>query len=271
MAARNLTLQFGLVSVSTKKETAIERAEGYKNLCVGEQPDGNGGLTAKHDGTPITMPKVCDTCDVKITDYAKLKKGIKQGAGYAVIDQEAVADAKAETVAQYKGVVNLIPHPAADFYAKTAPAESINYLTPADAANEDHYQLLYKMIAENPDVAFVSLHTPVSKTGLYVVRARDGVLVLEERARTQNLKPAPSVGGTVNDALYGLLEPMMRATLTEYDESKYEDEYAKKIAEIAATAEVVAGPVSESSSDTVTPKSDDELMAQLAALAKRVA
>lgn len=267
MAARNITLKFGLISISAKKETAIEKAEGYKNLCVGGQPDGKGGLTPTHDGAPVTMPKTCDKCQVTIGDYSALVKGIKQGAGYAVVAQEDIAEAKKDTADQYKGLVDLIPHPAADFYAKTAPGESINYLTPADAANEDHYALLRKLITENPDVAFVSLHTPMSKTGLFVVNARDGVLVLEERARTQSLKPAPSVGGTVNDALYGMLLPMMEATKTPYDPDKYEDEYAKKIAELAANAVIVAGPAAADPTAPITPASDDDLMAQLAVLA----
>lgn len=257
MAARNITLQFGLVTIPAKSEKATVSKPDLPNLCVG-QP----GKDA-HEALPVKAPRTCTACG-PITDHDALKKGIKSGSSFTLVDREDVAEAKETYSKEYKGVLNLVPHPAAEFLAATAPGKSVNYLTPADGNAAGHYQLLVRLIESHPELAFVGLHTPVSATGLYMLTVRDGVLAMEDRTRSQALKPAPSVGGEVNDALYQMLEGALQAFVAPYDAEAYEDGYAQALAKMAEEGEQVTLDKGEKKSPVIV--TDDALMEKLRAL-----
>ena len=233
MAGRNLSLQFGLVALAVKSEVAIEKPASMSNMCTG-QPGKKG-----HDATPVTAPKTCVACG-PITDYDSLVKGVKQGNAYTIITQDEVAEAKDEYAAEHKGTLNLIPHPAQQFVAETAPGDTMHYLTPADAGSANHYQLLVKLIKSHPELVFASLYTPVSATALYIVLERNGVLVMQKRVRSQALKPTPSVGGEVNEQLFAMLEAVLPEFVTDYDAEAYEDKYEAAIAEMLAKLQALA-------------------------------
>lgn len=260
--ARNITINYGLLSIPCKYEPATVRDEGMKNLCVG-QP----GHPA-HDATPLTMPKTCKSCG-EITDFTVIKKGIKQGSTYAVVEQQDVADAKKQNVDLYKHKLDLVPVPAADFLLATSTGKSINYVTPA-AGSEDHYALLAKLVEDHPERAFVGQYTPVSRAGLYRLTARGGVLVLEERTREQSMKPLPEVGGSVNEPMYDLLEATMDKMDQPYDPDTFEDKYALAVAEMAINAQdmvAIGKDTSKATTKATVPASDADLMAKLQALA----
>lgn len=260
MAGRNLSLQFGLVTLSVKSDGAVEKAAPMSNMCVG-QPD-----KPEHPATPVTAPKVCTACG-PITDYDALVKGVKQGKAYTIVSQDDVAEAKAEFSAEHKGVLNLIPHPAQQFLGETAPGDTLHFLTPADAASANHYQLLVKLIESHPEYAFASLYTPVSATALYMVRVREGVLVMEKRTRSQAMKPTPSVGGEVNDALYAMLEAVLPTFATDYDPTDYEDKFQAALDAMLESAEqVTVGAVDVKKAAPIV-HTDDDLLAKLQALA----
>lgn len=231
--ARNIQITFGLLSFAGKADKATITKESLPNLCPG-QPG-----KEPHDPMPVKQPKVCETCG-PIVDYEVLVKGIKQGSGYAIVTQDDVAEAKDGYVTQYLGQLNLVAHPAGDFLAQTAPGESVNYITPADAAGANIYQSLMALIQAHPELAFVSLHTPKSATNLFQVTVRNGVLVMEQRTRSQSLKPAPSVGGELNDKLYGLLEATLDISTEPYVADDYEDKYAAALEAMAQEATVVS-------------------------------
>lgn len=255
MAGRNVTLQFGLLAIPASAEVATIKMPDMVNLCTGQpgKPD--------HEHQPLRAPKVCPTCG-PVVDYDVLTKGIKTGSTYTIIEREALTEAKVEYAKEYKKKLTLVPHPAQQFLTATAPGDSLHYLTPADAASADHYQLLVKLIESHPELAFVSLHTPVSATALYRVTVREGVLVMEKRVREGAVKPAPSVGGEVNDALYGVLEMMLDSFVTDYDPDAYEDQYAKAVETMLTEGEQVGGAVAATS----VAVTDDELIKQLRAL-----
>ena len=261
MALASITFQFGLVSFPAKLDKATETPVEMKNLCVG-QPN-----QPTHDPTPLTAPRTCAECG-PIVDNSVIVKGIKQGSSYAITTQEAVAEAKIQNTDAYKGKVNLVAHPSADFEAHTAPGRSLYYLTP-DPAAADHYQLVARLIAAHPELSFVSLYTPRSAAGLYRVVVRDGVLVMEERTRGQALKAAPSIGGTVNEQLYGMLEGVLGTLVSAYDPDAYEDKYAVAINMLAVQAQDIVALGKVPAADAPTPVSSDaDLMAKLAELAK---
>lgn len=261
MAARKITLKFGLIGLAVKSEVAIDKPPSFTNLCVG-QPGHE-----KHDPSPRRQPGHCDHCG-EITDNTVLLKGSKQGSTYTLVEQEEVAEAKAEYAEQYKGELNLVPHPSADFMADTGPGKTLHYLTPADTSGEGHYQLLVQLVQSHPELAFASLYTPVSVTGLYMLRARDGVLLLEERTRSQALRPTPSVGGEVNDQLYSMLEAALAMFVQPYDASGYEDKYRTAVDAMLAEGEQVSVASEEPTALPLSPFSDADLITKLAALAK---
>lgn len=255
--ARNIAIQFGLLTVAAKSDVATVKAVTMSNLCVG-QPGHD-----EHTPKPLRAPKTCDDCGV-INDYDVLKKGVKTGQTYTVVDGEGLTEARAEYTQQYKDVLKLVPHPAGPFLTATAPGDSLHYVTPADAAGADHYQLLVRLVAEHPELAFVGLYTPVSATGLYRLLVRDGVLVMEKRVREEGMKPAPSVGGIVNDALYAMLDAGLSMFVTDYSPQAYEDLYAKAVADALAAGETFS--VTAEKAATSVALSDDELMNALKAL-----
>lgn len=261
MASRNLSLQFGLISLAVKSEVAVEKATPMSNLCVG-QPGKD-----EHEATPVKAPRVCESCG-PIVDNTALVKGVKQGKAYTLVSQEEVAEAKESYASDHKGVVNLVPHPAQQFLGDTAPGDTLHYLTPADTNGAGHYQLLVKLVESHPELAFASLYTPVSATGLYMVRVREGVLVLEKRVRSQAMKATPSVGGEVNDGLYAMLEAALPTFVADYDAEAYEDKYQSALAEMLAKGEQVAITSTEGDATPVAAVSDADLMSKLKALAE---
>lgn len=259
MSARKITLQFAILSVAAKSEVAIEPKPEFSNLCIG-QPN-----KPVHDASPLKAPSQCDHCG-PIVDRDVLLKGLKSGGSYTIVKPEDIAEAKQEYTTEYKGVLKLVPHPIGEYLAKTAPGKSVHYLTPADAANADHYQLLLKLVREHPELAFVGLHTPVSATEQKMLTVRDGVLAMESRTLAAALKPAPSVGGTVNDAFYAMLEGSLGMFTTPYDEAAYEDRYSDALRKMIEDGETVSIDTGKAAAKPTKVLSDDVLMEKLRAL-----
>lgn len=264
--ARNITINYGLLSVAAKYEPATVRAEPMVNLCVG-QP-----TTNQHDPSPLTMPKHCTTCG-PITDFDAIVKGIKTPDGYAVVTQQDVADAKKANVEQFKGKIDIIPFTTGQFMTATGQAGSVQYVTPVKGS-EDHYQLLLKLVQEHPELTFAGQYTPVSKVALYRLAVRtaptgEACLVMEERSREQSMKPVPSTSGDVNEALFDLLEATLPKMEQSYDPSLFEDTYALAVAKMAIDAQDTVN-VKSSSTEKATAKvvADDDLAAKLKALAE---
>lgn len=258
MASRNAKITFGLLSFSVKLSGAKEKPVELKNLCVG-QPDKD-----KHTPQPLRQPKVCDACG-PITDFSAIVKGVPNGAEFTIVTQDEVAEKKAEFANEYKKELTLVPHPASEFLTSTAPGESLNYVTPADVSSEGIYQLLLKLVTEHPEVSLVALYTPVSVTSLFMLTVRNGALALEQRTRTQELKAAPSVGGEVNESLYGMLEASLSAMLTPYDADDYEDGY--RVA-MTSLAEARAG-VTTIGAATPVPDVERDLREKLQAMMQK--
>lgn len=270
MPARNISMQYSLLAIPCKVTKAVEGKQSNTSLCVG-QPG-----KKKHDATPITRPATCPKCDL-ITDFDVLKKGVKEGSTYAVINGDDIAEAKAEFTKQYKEAANFVAHPAADFYAKTAPGSMVNFATPAGkldcrpgcrGCTVCRYALLVRLVDENPDVAFVAMYTPQSVTSVWVLTVRDGALVIEERIRTQELKLAPEIPepAEFKDKLYDILAGSLE--VIPYDPEDYEDKYAAAVRELAENAEhVVVATAGGTSKPAATLADDDDLVAKLQALA----
>lgn len=258
MAARNAKITFGLLSFNVKLSGAKDKPVEMKNLCVG-QPE-----KPEHAPAPLKQPKVCEECG-PITDFSVIVKGVPNGHEFTIITQEEVAEKKAEFADEYKKELVLVPHPATEFLTATGPGESLNYVTPADVSGEGIYQLLLKLVTDHPEVCLVALYTPVSVTSLFMLTVRNGALVLEQRTRTQDLKAAPSVGGEVNESLYGMLEMSLQAMLTAYNPADYEDGYKTAVRAMAEARSTVT----EIGTATSVPDVEADLREKLQAMMQK--
>lgn len=257
---KTFALAFGLMSVTVKPDVAKISTPSLAYLCTG-QPGHD-----EHAPSPRRQPPVCEVCG-PITDATVLKRGVKSGRTYTLVDGEAAVEAKESYASTYTAALSIVPHPAVDFLAETGQGDTVHYLTPTDASQADHYALLAKLIGEHPELAFVGLYTPSTATSLYHLTVRDGVIVMLKRTREQQMKPLPSVGGNVNGALYDMLDGTLGMFVTDYDPADYEDTYASTVIDLIAAGESVS-----IEGATVAPTvSDDDLMAKLAALGAKKA
>jgi non-homologous end joining protein Ku len=244
--ARNATLTFGLVTMSVKLTSAKDEPVAMKNLCVGQpgMPD--------HAPKPVKQPNVCEACGP--VAYDEIVKGLPDGDGFILQSQEEVAEVKAEYAEQYKKSLNFVPHPTHEIMALTGPGKSLNYIAPAEVSGENIYRMLLQLVIDRPGITLATLHTPVSATSLFILTARNGALALEQRTRTENLREAPVVGGTVNDSLYGMLVASAEAMTTPYNPEDYEDGYQKHLVALAeqyatVTSITPATPVADTEVD----------------------
>lgn len=262
MAARNINVVFGLLTIAGKSDVATVTTPSLAYLCVGQPGH------PEHDPIPRTAPYTCSACG-PITDNEVLKRGVKSGSTYTLVDAEEAAEAKAEYGKAYKGTLNVVPHPAQEFLTSTGEGKTLHYIVPAEASAAGHYQLMVKLITDHPELAFAGLYTPMSATSLYHLTVREGVLVLAQRTREQNMKPVPSVGGEVNDGLYAMLEGALDSFVTAYDPAAYESEYEAKLTELIEAGETISLSGDAKPEALRSIASDEDLMAQLAALQKK--
>jgi non-homologous end joining protein Ku len=263
MAARNITLKYGdLVAVACKKEGAVQPDVSFVNLCVGGVGD-----NPAHDPSPRKAPYTCAECGVLPPGDQGIVKGKAiDGGGFAILSNEEVAKAKADYAKDYKGEISLVAHPAAEFFAATAPGDSVSYLTPATDTVAGQYATMAAFIESHPELAFVGLNTPGSVTALFHVTSRKGTLVMEKRVRSQSLKPMPSFDAEPMAKLVMFLDMTLEDSLVPYDPDAYEDRYQLAVDKLAAeTARFVADPTK---GPVATPvgNSDADLLAKLDAL-----
>jgi non-homologous end joining protein Ku len=254
----------GIVVIPVRRIVAKDKAPSNSNLCVGGQ-SGHG----EHEPLRVTEPKTCPTCG-EITDTAALKKAIPQPDGtFTVATQDEVKAAQAATSARYKKKLDLVPHKADEFFGATEQGEGLSYLYP-EAGNEARFLLILRLIEQHPDLAFACIYTPTSRQALWVVRPKGTCLVLEERVLTENLRPAPEVVGTVNEALLGQLDMLLAAWVQPFDPEAYEGDYLDALQAIEGET-VVLDEKRATPSTSVDVQNDDDLTAALAKLAKTAA
>ena len=259
MAGRKVTLAFSVVSVPARLNKAVDDPVSLKTLCVGQ-----AGLDA-HDPLPITMPRTCTTCG-PITNPNMLVKGVPTDSGFAVVSADDVKEARADTSAQFKGTMNLVPHDAEAFYAATGQGTSLQYVEPEDEKSAKHYHSLAAMIEAHPEYAFATLFTPVSRAALFVARVREGVIVMEERVFNERLRPMPVIAGEADQAYVDVFETLLPTLVAPVDKDTYTDDYTKALAKIAESASDVV-TVAGASGPAPTVVGDDDLLAKLKELA----
>lgn len=257
MAARKMKIEFGLMNIDCRRESAVQTSVELKSLCVGQE-----GKDA-HPPTPLKQdPSYCATCGPVDRDH--LVKGHGSGTTWTVLsaDQVSALSEKKHEFSEHTSL-KIIAHQAGEFLAATTVGSHTYYVTP-EATDAAHYALLVRLIEAHPELTFAGLLS-LSTGGdayLWSLRVHEGVLVLEERIRPEALKPAPQVEGEVNEQLLAMVETSLGMFIAPFDVSTYEDKYAAALNSALAEGQTV-------STDSATPvvkQSDDDLMAKLAAL-----
>lgn len=258
MAMSKIMLGMSLITFPAKLDTAVQTQEPFKSLCVGQQ-----GKPA-HDALAITMPKTCAKCG-PIADYQSLKKGLKSGDGFVVFEATEIAQAQQDTAIP-KGEVSLVPVGADKFFGETAQGEKL-YVVHVDAMAANQYALIVQAVEKHPDLAFIAQYMPRTRAGLYVARVRDGVLMLEERVRHENLKALPAPVGTPDPQFVTVLDSLIPTMVTEFDPVAYADKYAEQIKALAAAKSTTPGAAPAHAATPVATPSNADLLSKLQALA----
>ena len=256
--AKGVSLSLGLISATVRVESALDKPDSLRTLCVG-----TNGPMGTHSPLAIRNVTTCDVCG-PITDKTTLLKGKPVGDGFAIVDADAIETLKHDHDDAYKKSISLTVHPVDEVASSTAQGEKMYYLVPDGA--EDRYALFASMVEAHPELAFVGLYTVRSRASMFTLRSHDGILVLEERTRAENMKAAPEVTGTCNQALLGMAEQLLPAMVTPYDAAAYSDTYQAALDSLLAAAQVTeAGqavlPIAAPKKDA-----DADLLAALAAM-----
>lgn len=255
--SRNITLTFGVVNEAVKLTGAVAKDDStsLKNLCVGQGTE--------HAPTPINSVYQCPSCG-PITDRSTLKKGRPSGDGFAVVNQEDIAQLRADTSKQYKEEVSLTAHPADQVLNGTTDTGKRYYLEPAGGTGK-RYAIIRDLIEAHPQYAFVAQYTVSSRVGMYIARVHDGVIVLEGVEEAQ-LLPAPHVEAEADKAMYEMLTQLVGGLVSDFDSSTYADTYTEQLRDMIDAADVLEpGATPSATTSKAKTSSDDALMAALEA------
>lgn len=261
MAGRNITVKLMGIAFEANYEKATITKPSNSNVCVG-QP----GHEA-HEPLAVTAPTTCAACG-PIVDRTVLMKGIKEGNELRIISQEDLAATKAEFTGEYKDTIDLIVLEASEFFTRTAPAAMVNHLKPRTEAGADHFAMLVRLIEDHPELAFVGLYTPSSVASLFALRVQNGALVMEQRARGQELKPMPTYSGEVaNEAVFAAISSTLPTQVSAYDADAFEDRYAAALHDLAVASDLAVSLKAEAAGTPVQPiEASDDIIARMALL-----
>lgn len=251
------TLSLGLISTTIRVESGVQSQESFKTVCLG-QPGKD-----PHPATAVRKPTTCASCG-DLPYGAPLSKARESGGGLVLVTDEELKEAKASHDDKFKGKLDLVAHPATDVLNATAQGEKYYQLVPDGDASR--YAVLVRLVADHPELAFTCLFTVRTRASMFVLSARNGVLLAEERVVRERVKPLPQIEAEANEQLLGMADAYLPQLVAPFDPTNYADGYTAAITALIASREAVAqaeGPIA-----TVTPirATDTDLMAQLAAL-----
>ena len=229
---KGITLSLGLISFQVDLDGAVAKEESLRNVCLG---DG----TTQHDPTPIKNNPACPACGN--ADFASFKKASVHGNEYSIVEADEVKEAKDKAIGATKNIVALTAHRSEDVRLQTIQDGGVYYLSPSSAAAAAGYALMVETLKEHPEVSLLGMWTAVSRTNLYELKVFGDTLVLEQRARTQDIKvvqvPVSAADATLK-AQMGMILPMMTQ---DFDPDSYSDAYRKALDELVESKQVVEG------------------------------
>jgi len=236
-------LQFGMITAIVDIDNAVQSKDGLKTVCLG--PTGT-----EHVPTAIRQHIKCPECANE--DTGTFKKASVLGDQFIVVEKEEVATAKASTVGASKKLIALQAHPASEVHTQTIQGGGV-YQLHAAKGMEAVVSLLTDTLQRHPELAFTGLWSPAGRQNFYEVKAFGDTLVMEERARTEQLKIVPSTLEVINPAFQAQIDALLTVGVVPYDPATYVDTYDKMLDDILATKTAVDGVVGRLTKSTAAP------------------
>lgn len=253
-------LQLGTATAIVSMDSAVEKEKttSLKTVCLGVG-------AAAHPPTAIQQQYKCPECDS--TDRGSFKKASVEGGTFIVVDAEEVAGAKATTVGTSKAVINLTVHRKEDVALATIQnGESVYYLTPSKPVYGQFYDVIRYALENFPEYTFLGEWTPTSKAALFEFKMFGSTIVMEGRARPEDLKVQEVPVRDVPAVNAAQLDQFVPALVKDFDPTTYADTYRTELAELLASKDAVEGQVIESAkvSTKVSPVGTLDITAMLA-------
>lgn len=226
--ASSVSLTFGVISTTVAVHSAIKPAP--RNVRVHVDVDG----TVRR----VRQQYVVD--EVGVVDFTSLASAREVPQGLVLLSADDVETVTGDAQ-QYKKLLDVAAHPAPAVEVDTAPGEKAYHLVPA-AGQVKNYLLLVDLVASHPEIAFVTRFTPRTKALLARVVVREGVLLLQERVGSYQIKDAPIIEPVdVPADLRAVAEQVLAlpGVVTDFDLATYRDGGEDALAAIVATRAAV--------------------------------
>lgn len=230
---KGIELSVGPFTTVIAIDAAESRPTAPATVCLG-QPGHDA-----HDPSPGRKPHTCEICG-PIVDYTRTAKALKTGDSWSIVDADDIAEIRDELARPF---LNPSFAPSPRTQVDVADGEKFYYLTPTSAGSA--YANIRSMVRARPDLAFLGLFTPTtrSQAALFELAVRDDVLVLVERRLRSGLKALPELHVEA-DKWEDMAIAAVDALTIDFDESTYDLGYATRVAaafEASGTRVDIAG------------------------------
>lgn len=236
MAAKNLTLNLGLIPISVSMEVAVDaEATAAHTVCV------NG-----HDPARPKQGYTCPECNKSGALYEFPDRAVDNGGELTVITRE---DAKSAGGAPHTGrkptatspdaaPVTLAFHPRIDVFENTVAGASSTQNVYPQKGSEKQYTLLRDALLARPDTVCTMIWAPTSKNGLWVLEVVDGHITCSPRSWPEQMREAKPIAPTeVSELEVAQFGMFVDASLTPFDVNEYVNESRKGIEQLVADSE----------------------------------
>lgn len=236
MAAKNLTLNLGLIPISVSMEVAVDaEASSAHTVCV------NG-----HDPARPKQGYTCPECNKSGALYEFPDRAVDTGGELKIITRD---DAKTAGGAPHTGrkptpatpdaaPVTLAFHPRIDVFEHTVAGASSAQNVYPQKGSEKQYTLLRDALLARPDVVCTMIWAPSSKNGLWVLEVVDGRVTCSSRSWPESVREAKPIAPTeVSELEVAQFAMFVDASMTPFDVNAYVNESRKGIEQLVADSE----------------------------------
>jgi len=211
------SISFGLVNIPIKMFAATEDKDiRFKYLH-------------KECNTPVKYKKMCPTCNKEVTPD-DIVRGFEYEPGhFVIINEEDFEKVKSSVHARTIDILDFVRLSEIDpiYFDKTY------YIAPQDPGADKAYNLLRQAMKDTEKIAIAKI-TIRNRQTLAALRVLQDVLVLEtifypDEVRGLNLIPGLPKDTTANSKELEIAEKLIENLTTEFDPSKYKDEYRENL------------------------------------------
>lgn len=236
---KDIVLQLGTITTMVNIDSAVDKddATGLKTVCVGED------AAHTHAPTAVRQDLKCPSC--LNNDRATFKKAKVDGTAFTVVEADEVAATKATANGAGKKIIQLLAHPSSEVRTQAIQNGSVYYLSPSNAALAPLYSLLVDFVKRHPETSFLGQWVPTSRANLYEIKVLGDTLVMEERARPEQIKVVQQAFTAPAAEHQKMMDDLLPTLTTPFKPELYTDTYAEQLAALIASKTAVDGVVAE--------------------------